>query len=169
MAKILIVIPHDRFRDEELDALIKEIDNSDHSYNIGSTHHTEARGMYGMLVQPDIELRFVESDDYDCIVLLGGAGVQEFALDTSITQLITRFYYNRKLIAAIGMAVELLAYSGILTQKRVTCDALTASKVTDAGAFYTGSRTERDGDILTGRGYKVSEEFAKELIKGLKS
>jgi protease I len=169
MAKILIVIPHDRFRDEELQALMTELDASEHTYNIGSTHHTEAKGQYGLLVKPDVELKYVEVGDYDCIVLLGGAGVQEFVSDSFMTGLVARFYYDRKLIAAIGMAVEILAYAGILTQKRVTCDSLTASKVTDAGAYFTGAGTEWDGDVLTGSGYRASEEFAKELVKGLKS
>jgi protease I len=169
MAKILIIIPHDRFRDEELQALITELENSEHTYNIGSTHHTEAKGQYGMLVKPDVEIKYVEVGDYDCLVLLGGAGVQELVADDLVTGLVAKFYYDRKIIAAIGMAVELLAYAGILAQKRVTCDSLTASKVADAGAFFTGSGTEWDGDVLTGSGYRASEEFAKELIKGLKS
>lgn len=169
MAKILIIIPHDRFRDEELGALIKEIDSSEHSYEIGSSHHTEAKGQYGMIVKPSVDIKYVEPCDYDCLVLLGGAGTQEFFLDSLITNLIAKFYYERKIIAAIGMAVGLLAFAGILTKKRVTCDSLTSSKVTDAGAFYTGAGTEWDGDILTGSGYRASEEFAKELIKGLKS
>lgn len=169
MAKILIIIPHDRFRDEELEALLKELRESGHSYEIGSSHHTEAKGQYGMIIKPDVELKYVEEDDYDCLVILGGSGTQEYMMDSMVTNLITRFYYERKIIAAIGMAVSLLAYAGILTQKRVTCDPLTSSKVTDAGAFFTGARTEWDGDVLTGSGYRASEEFAKELIKGLKS
>lgn len=168
MSKVLIVIPHDRFRDEELSVLLNSLKESSHSYNIGSTHHTEARGQYGLIIKPDVEIKYVETSDYDCLVLIGGHGISEFGLDSGFIRLIADFYYDRKIIAAIGMAVSLLAYAGILTHKRVTCDPTTIPKVTDAGAFYTGANTEWDGDILTASGYQASEEFAKELLKGLK-
>jgi protease I len=167
MAKILVIIPHDGFRDEELEAIMVKCEKAGHIISIGSSHHTEARGAYGKIVKPDVELSYVEEADYDCLVFIGGMGIQEYISDTDISGLILRFTQSRKVVAAIGMAVELLIYAGVLSGKKATADVTTAPKLADAGAYYTGKYTEWDSNILTGSGYKASEEFADELVAGL--
>lgn len=166
MAKILVVLPHDRFRDEEFEAVANTL-GSEHEVSIGSSHHSEAKGQFGLLVNPDVSINFVEPGDYDCLVFIGGIGVEEYLNETSIMQLIQNFFHERKLICAIGTAVELLVYAGILTNRKVTTDASTVSKIQDAGAYYTGRSTEIDGDILTATGYESSQEFAEAIRKAL--
>jgi protease I len=167
MAKILVIIPHDGFRDEELEAIMSKAKEAGHDIAIGSSHHTEARGAYGKLIKPDITLSYVEESDYDCLVFIGGAGIGEYVSDGDISRLILRFVQSRKVVAAIGMAVELLIYAGVLSGKRATADVTTSPKLADAGAFFTGRYTEWDSNILTGSGYKASKEFADELVRGL--
>jgi protease I len=167
MAKILVIIPHDGFRDEELDAIMEKSAKAGHTVSIGSSHHTEARGAYGKLIKPDVTLSYVEEADYDCIVFIGGAGIVEYVSDGDVSRLILRFTQSRKVVAAIGMAVELLIYAGVLSGKKATADVTTAPKLADAGAYFTGKYTEWDSNILTGSGYKASEEFADELVRGL--
>lgn len=163
MAKVLVVIPHDRFRDEELQALLKVLSAKGHQVSIGSSHHTEARGHFGLLVKPDIDVDFVEVDDYDCLVFIGGRGVEEYVYDSVIMNLVRNFNYDRKPIAAIGMAVEILIYAGLVSGKRVTSDNATLPKVQSAGGYYTGRMVEVDGDLITGSGVDASEEFAEEI------
>jgi protease I len=167
MAKILVVIPHDGFRDEELEAIMTKSKAAGHIVSVGSSHHSEARGAYGKIIKPDVQLSYVEESDYDCLVFIGGAGIQEYVSDGDISRLILRFTESRKVVAAIGMAVELLIYAGVLSGKRATADVTTAPKLADAGSYYTGKYTEWDSNILTGSGYKASEEFAEELVRGL--
>lgn len=167
MAKVLIIIPHDRFNDEEFEAVKARIDNGLHEVQVGSSHHTEAKGHYGLLVKPDINVAFVEPGDYDAIVFIGGQGVEEFFLNNEIINLTRRFFNERKLIAAIGLSVEILVYASILTGRRVACIPELASRVQDAGAYCTGNRTEINGDILTGTDSRAKEEFADSLLKAL--
>ncbi len=167
MAKILIVIPHDRFRDEEFQSVYDAVVASDHTVQIGSSHHTEAHGHFGLVVKPDVNIGFVEPKDYDAAVFIGGHGVEEYLLDSSIINLIRSFSYDRKLIAAIGLAVELLVYAGILSGRKVTCVPELIEKVQGTGAYYSGMPTEIDGDILTGTDYRVSTQFAEDLVKAL--
>lgn len=169
MAKVLIAITHDGFRDEELDALLATLGEAGHKVSIGSTHHTEARGRFGKIVKPDVTMSYVEPRDYDALVFIGGHGMDEYVTDSSILRMVINFHQNRKIVAGIGVAVEILVYAGLVGSKRVTCDPLTMSKVQDAGGYFTGHRTEWDSNILTGSGYQAAEEFAQELINGLKS
>lgn len=168
MAKILVVIPHDGFRDEELEAILDICTAAGHTVAIGSSHHSEARGAYGKIIKPDVQLSYVEDTDYDCLAFIGGTGIQEYVNDSSISRLILRFSQSRKIVAAIGTAVELLIFAGILSGKRATADSTTAPKLADAGAYFTGKGTEWDSNILTASGYKASEEFAQEIVSGLK-
>ena len=166
MAKVLVVIPHDRFRDEEFEAVFNTL-GVDHEIAIGSSHHTEAKGQFGLLVEPDINISFVEPSDYDCVVFIGGIGVEEYLNEGNIMRLIQNFFHDRKLICAIGSSVELLVYAGILANRKVTTDPSTASRVQDAGAYFTGRSTEVDGDILTAIGPDESDEFAESIRKAL--
>lgn len=169
MAKVLIIIPHDRFRDEELTAVQNVLGSRGHVVSIGSSHHTEAQGHFGLLVKPDVDVDFVEVGDYDCLVFIGGRGVEEYIFESSIMNLVRNFEYERKPIAAIGMAVEILIYAGVITGKKVTCDNATIPKVQSAGSYYTGRLVEVDGDLITGSGVAASKEFAEEIADVLAS
>lgn len=167
MSKVLIVIPHDRFRDEEFEAVYNKLKSDGHELQVGSSHHTEARGHFGLVVKPDINISFVEPSDYDAVVFIGGHGVEEYFLESSVTNLIRTFFYDKKIIAAIGLAVELLVYAGIITGRKVTCSPELIEKVQEAGAYYTGRPTEIDGDIMTSIDNRTKDEFASDLSKAL--
>jgi protease I len=167
MANILLVIPHDRFQDEEFETVMKTINNGVHTVQIGSSHHSEAQGHYGLVVKPDINISFVEPEDYDAVVFIGGHGVEEYFMETNVINLIRNFFNEKKIIGTIGLAVELLVYAGIITGRKVTCSPDLIDKVQGAGAYYTGRPAEIDGDILTGIGSRVREDFAEALLKSL--
>lgn len=166
MAKVLVVIPHDRFRDEEFESVFNTL-GSEHEISIGSSHHTEAKGLFGLIVKPDVNVSFVEPSDYDCVVFIGGQGVEEYLNEPNVLQLIQNFYHEKKLICAIGTAVELLVYAGIIANRKVTTDPVTALSVQNAGAYFTGRSTEIDGDILTAIGPDESDDFAEAIRKAL--
>jgi protease I len=167
MANILIVIPHDGFRDEELERVLDDLKKAKHHVDVGSTHHTEARGHFGMLIVPDVNVRFVEISDYDGLVFIGGRGIEEYLMDNGIMNMIKDAFSDRKLLCAIGMAVEIFAYAGVLSSRKVTCDISTIPKVQGAGAFYTGRLVEQDGELITASGVDAAEEFANQITDAL--
>lgn len=167
MAKVLVVIAHDRFRDEEYTAICNALNSAGHLVQVGSSHHTEAQGHFGLIVKPDINVAFVEPRDYDALVFIGGHGVEEFFLETGTINLIRNFSYEKKIIAVIGLAVEILVYAGIISGKKVTCLPELIEKVQGAGAYYTGRPTEIDGDILTSVDSRTGGDFASALVKSL--
>lgn len=165
--KVLTIIPHDCFRDEELTAVKEHVTTAGFQFSIGSSHHTEAKGHYGLLVKPDITVSFVESDDYDALVFIGGRGVEEYLTDSNVMGIIRDFYQESKVIAAIGMAVEILVYAGILAGRNVTCDNQTIQKVQNGGAYYTGRLVQEDGNLITGSGVDAKDAFAKSIVSAL--
>lgn len=167
MAKVLIVISHDRFNDDEYRAVLNRLDNGTHEVETGSTHHTEAKGQFGLAVKPDVNLGFVEPDDYDALVFIGGQGAEEFFLDNTLMNLIHRYYTEKKLIAAIGLSVELLIYASVIAGHKVTCMPEMIQKIQGAGGYYTGSQTQIDRDILTATDDRAKDEFAEQLLRCL--
>jgi protease I len=167
MAKVLIVVPHDRFRDEEFISVYNALTSASHQVQIGSSHHTEATGHFGLTLKPDVNIAFVEPKDYDAVIFIGGRGVEEYFTESNIHNLIKNFFTERKLVGAIGLAVELLSYAGILAGKRVTCHPDIIQSVQGAGAYYTGRQVETDGDVITSIDERTSEAFAEGIIKGL--
>lgn len=167
MSKVLIIIPHDRFRDEEFEAVFKVLTQGEHNVQVGSNHHTEAKGHFGLLVKPDVNISFVEPGDFDAFVFIGGRGVEEYFTESSIHNLIRNIYQERKLIAAIGIAVELLVYAGIISGKKVTCHPSIISDIQSSGAYYTGRIVEIDGDIITATDERAKDDFATTILKAL--
>lgn len=167
MSKVLLIIPHDRFRDEEYEAVTKVLKAAGHSVEVGSSHHTEAKGHFGLMVKPDVEISFVEPKDYDATIFIGGTGVEEYISDNTTIDLVRNFFYERKLLGAIGMAVEILAVAGILTDRKVTSSTNIIPKVQESGAFYTGRDVEQDGEIITASGVSAKDEFAKSIVSAL--
>ncbi len=168
MAKVLIIVPHDRFRDEEFTAAYNALVDESHTVQIGSSHHTEATGHFGLVVKPDVNIGFVEPKDYDALVFIGGRGVEEYFTESKIHNLIKNFVTERKIVGAIGLAVELLSYAGVLAGKRVTCHPDLIQSIQGAGAYYTGRQAEIDSDILTSIDERTKDAFAEELIKALR-
>jgi protease I len=167
MANILIIIPHSRFDDQEFETTYKTLAQGGHSVQIGSTHHTEAKGNFGLLAKPDVNITFVEPDDYDVYIFIGGEGIAEFFTETRIHNLIRNAHQKRKVIAAIGTSIELLVYAGIITGKKVTCHPTNIANVQSCGAYYTGRIVEIDGDIITATDTRAKEEFAATILKSI--
>lgn len=167
MAKVLIIIPHDRFRDEEFESVYNLLMQNGHIIYVGSNHHTEAKGDFGLLVKPDINISFVEPEDFDVYVFIGGRGVEEYFTESSIHNLIRNAYQSRKMIAAIGTAVELLVFSGIINGKRITCHPSIIANVQSAGAYYTGRIVEIDGDIITATDVRAKDDFSRTILKAI--
>jgi protease I len=167
MSKVLIIIPHDRFRDEEFESVFKVLTQGGHNVQVGSNHHTEAKGHFGLLVKPEVNIYFVEPGDFDAFVFIGGRGVEEFFTESRVHNLIRNIYHERKLIAAIGTAVELLVYAGIISGKKITCHPSIISNIQSAGAYYTGRIVEIDGDIITATDERAKAEFAETILKAI--
>jgi 4-methyl-5(b-hydroxyethyl)-thiazole monophosphate biosynthesis len=79
--------------------------------------------------------------------------------------LIRKFNSRGAIVAAICAAPIALGRSGVIQGRKVTSYPGNNDKL--EGAEYTGSRAERDGNIVTGKGPGASFDFAFELAAAL--
>lgn len=120
-------------------------------------------------IVPDTMLDKALEDDYDLIVLPGGAGGAK-ALEACqpIIERIRAMVRDAKPVAAICAGPRVLAAAGVLDGKKATA----YPGFIDQGDFpdvtYTGSPLEVDGRIITSRGPGTAMDFALKLIEVLK-
>lgn len=105
---------------------------------------------------------------FDAVILPGGLpGATNLRDNGKVKKIVAGFAAEGKIVAAICAAPAALSAFGILEGKCVTgypgCERL--SPVSDLA--FTGSRTERDGNIVTGKGPGVSLEFGAEIGRAL--
>ncbi|MCK4232041.1 DJ-1/PfpI family protein [candidate division WOR-3 bacterium] len=71
-SKVLFVIAHQGFRDEELTTPKKILEEGGFAGVIASTDTAVATGMLGAKVKPDLRISDAKSDDYVALVIVGG-------------------------------------------------------------------------------------------------
>ena len=111
--KVLFIIAPENFRDEELLHTREELDRAGLETKVASTKVTEAKGMLGAKVTPDIKLDQVRVDDYDGIVFVGGAGSSVYFNDKRAISIAGEAFRKGKKTCAICIAPVILANAGI--------------------------------------------------------
>ncbi len=165
--KVLIIIAHENFRDEEYDIPRKLLERNGAQVTVASTELTPAKGKLGMIVQPDVLTRDVRAIDFDVIIFVGGPGAANYFNDLNIHGLLRAAVERDRIIAAICIAPIILANAGILRGKKATVFSSEIDQLEAGGAFYSGREVERDGDILTANGPEASGDFAEALVKAM--
>jgi putative intracellular protease/amidase len=165
--KVLFILPHYDFRDKEYTWIIERLDQAGISHEVASNHLSEAQGRFGTIVKPDVLVNYLSSADYDAYIFVGEEASREYVDNPEISRIIINALSVHKVIAAIGYAVSILGFSGILAGRRVTGPEELQTEIENTGAFYTGRLIEQDGDILTANGPYAVRELAESIIKAL--
>jgi protease I len=185
--KVVMVIAHNDFRDEELFETENVLENKGIKVTIATSKFNPgfygyfpngsrglipstkglARGMLGGTVKPDILIDQINVDNYDAIVFVGGIGASEYWESPIAHKIIKEAMEKKKVIAAICIAPVTLAKAGILKGKRVTSWHTQANKLANEGAIYTGKDVEVDGLIVTATGPGAAKRFGEAILKAL--
>lgn len=165
--KILMVISPSDFRDEELSVPKKLFEQEGAKVDVGCEGTSEARGMLGMRVKPDVDIAEIDVSDYTCVVFVGGNGVDKHRTyeDSLYVELAKSSYSSCRAIGAICLAPKILANAGLLEGRNATVFSAGADYLREHGARYTGRSVEVDGRIVTGNGPAAAEKFARQIIE----
>ncbi len=163
MSKVILVIPPERFRDEELFETQEVLEDAGHRCSIASTKTGLCPGSRGGMARAEIELIEVRVADYHAIVFVGGGGTKLLFNNEETIALARRAYELGKVVAAICLAPVILAKAGVLKGHRATVAGTEAKTITALGATYTGPGVTVDRSIVTVNGPKASSKFAQEI------
>ena len=163
--KALMIIAQNNFRDEELSEPKEILESAGIDVTVASITTGAATGMLGMKVTPDLAVKDAKVDDYDAIVVIGGAGSPELANHKEVLDLLVDAESAGKVIGSICMGPTVLAKAGILKGKKCTVFSSGADAVKAGGAVYTSQDVVVDGKLVTATGPEVAKAFGKKLVE----
>ncbi len=164
--KVVFIIAHQKFRDEELLVPRKVLRSLGAQVTVASSSLNEATGMLGAKAKPDVLLDDVNPADYDAFVFVGGMGASEYYGNPKALALCRAAAKQGKVLAAICIAPGTLAKAGVLKGKKATMWG-DGRMVKQAGATFTGRPVEVDGRIITANGPKAAAAFAQAIADAL--
>lgn len=161
MAEILVIIPPERFRDEELFIPVDVLRREKHTITIASKVVGMCRGSRGGEAESEVLLSDIVADDFDGVLFIGGGGSKLLFRDPDALRLARAMATANKPIGAICLAPVILANAGVLVGRKATVAGTEAATIRSAGAEYCGPGVHQDGRIVTANGPKSSLAFAQ--------
>ncbi len=126
------------------------------------------KGANLITIETDLDIKDVDSDELDMIVLPGGwDGTYALADDKNVQRLLKEMDEKGKNIAAICAAPFALNKAGVLKGK-YTCYPSVEKEIDKDGYQGDKDMVVEDGNIMTSRGPATSICFALEIVKKLK-
>jgi protease I len=165
MKNILIIIPPERFRDEELFDTKEELERSGNKISIASTQIGKCSGSRGGFVVSEFDIKDIDTATYDSVIFVGGGGSKLLFNNENAVKIAKEMNTKGKIVAAICLAPVILANAGILKDKNATVAGTEAKTIENKGAKYTGPGVTVDGNIVTANAPKSSRLFGQTIGK----
>lgn len=163
--KVLFIIAHSNFRDEELKVPKEMLESKGAQASIASDVKGEATGMLGAKVDIRLSLAEVNVKSYDAVIFVGGSGAASLFNSDRAHRIAREAVSDGKVLGAICLAPSILARAGVLKGKKATVFSSEAGTLKKSGAVYTGGSVERDGMIVTADGPESARQFGQALIE----
>jgi putative intracellular protease/amidase len=161
---VLVVVPPADFHEQCLRYARSSLYNVHVGTRSVSTQTAELlKGAYQDEFLADDKLADANMEAYSGLILVGGPGALALAEDADVQRLVRDAMAKKKLVAAWGHSVAVLARAGVLKGKRVTCEPSVREAVERAGAKLSTRQVEVDGALVTGLDDSAGMRFGKAL------
>lgn len=173
-AKVVYVVAHRDFRDEEFFVPKEVLEKSGVSVAVASFENNPAVGLHGGVTPVDLLVSEIKSDNFDAILIAGGPGIHKRFNDADLRKVVLEFNNANKIIGAICAAPTVLALAGILKGKNATVwktkdDGEFVRALLSEGAFYHDESVVSDGLIITANAPENASLFGRKILSLLKS
>jgi len=130
----------------------------------GDQTYTEKRGHNFTLNASFAEVR---AEDYDGLVLPGGRAPEYLRLDAQVLAMVRHFAAEKKPIAAICHAAQLLAAAGVVKGRRISCYPACSPEVELAGGTFAPVEMTAavvDGNLVTAPAWPAHPEWLGKFL-----
>lgn len=167
MAKVLVPLA-DGFEEIEAVTIIDVLRRGGVEVITASLNEDEkVHGSNGITVLANTLIKYVNSDDFDMIVLPGGIpGAENLRDSKRVQELIKEFDEKNKKVGAICAAPIALYSAGVLKGEDFTCYPGYEQVIKDAN-FKDDKKVVESDNVLTSRGPGTAMCFALEIVKRL--
>ncbi|MFH0966905.1 MAG: DJ-1/PfpI family protein [Methanobacteriota archaeon] len=168
--KVLIAIPPEKFRDEELIEPVKVFQEAGVKYELVSSLAGVVMGSLGNKAKVNRTFEDVllnGTDEYYALMIVGGQGtLVHLWNNVDLHELVRIFNMKGKVVAAIDNAPVVLAKAGILKKKEATVvPGQTIREMMKEDAIILDKAIVYKDRIVTANGYKSAVEFAKLIVR----
>lgn len=126
-------------------------------------------GVIGVKVVPTRDITGIRAEDYDLLVIPGGARCMEYLRqEKEAIDAIRDFYEKGKVIAAICHGAQMLISAKIVKGKKISGYYSIKDDIENAGAIYVDAPAVVDGKIITSPHYKYLGDWMRETLKFLR-
>lgn len=167
---VAVFVPHDLFRDDEYDNIVRVLERAQLSVVVVSSDTTAAQGIDGLLLKPERLLKEITPDEFAALVLVNGSGIVPYWKDTVLQERCRQFAAAGRLVAAIELAPLVLARAGILKGKNATVfpHRYAINILKEHGARHRFKSVVIDGNIITAARAEHTPAFARAIVRKLK-
>lgn len=125
----------------------------------------QVQGQIGVKVIPTKDVTELEVDDYDLLILPGGAKCMEYIRqDERVLKFIADFNTAGKVIASVCHGTQLLISARVVKGRRVSGYYSIKDDINNAGATYVDAPAVVDGNLVTSPHYKHMGPWMKEAL-----
>ncbi|BCG61570.1 MULTISPECIES: DJ-1/PfpI family protein [Paenibacillus] len=168
--KALLIIPPDRFNEDELFHPKAELENAGITVTVASTKAGEITGDNQGKANAEVVFSDVSASDYDVVAVIGGSGTIDYLWgDAKLGEYLKQAYEQKILVAGICAGSVVVAKTGLLAGRQATCypvevmiDELKANS-----AEYVVQHVVAHDDVITSDGPDGAREFGKSLVSAL--
>lgn len=172
--KKAVILTADQFEDLEVMYPMMRLQEAGWQVDVAAPKIKQISGEFGYgQIMPDVLIDKVNPDDYDLLIIPGGspegapAVVRKIKKAQEITQ---SFFEKNKPVASICHGPWLLADSGVVQGRKLTCfwhDGVPES-VKEAGATWMDEEVVVDNNLVTSRWPADLPAFMREVMKLVK-
>ena len=123
-------------------------------------------GAHGICVIPDMQLKDIDVEKMELLMLPGGAGHELLDASNTVHALISYAVANGKYVSAICAAPSILGKKMLLEGKKATC--FPGFEKYLYGAEVVSDKAVIDGKFITGKGAGAAGEFGFAMLSVLK-
>jgi protease I len=171
--KKVAILATDGFEQSELETPLKELKNAGATVEIVSLKKGKIKGWkennWGEEIEVDKILDEVKSDEYDALVLPGGAlNPDTLRSNEDAVNFAADFLEEGKPLAAICHGPWTLIESGLLQGRRMTSYKSIRTDMINAGVSWVDEEVVVDNGLVTSRSPKDLPAFCKKMIEEIK-
>jgi protease I len=170
--RILMVVPHTQFRDEEFFEPKKVLEDEGAGIVIASSSARTCYGIRGGVVAAERAIADSKADEFDAVIICGGSSVPEFFWnDKKLQELVAAMAGAGKVVAAICLSTVVLAKAKLLAGKQATVYFLPEAiqELKTAGATYVSEPLVVQDKLILAEGPEEAKRFGEAIRTALAS
>ena len=134
--------------------------------DVATKNGEEALGSIGVKVPATKSYENIRVDDYDLLILPGGAKCMEYLRQEQIVlDFINQWNSKEKIIASICHGTQLLISAKVVKGRKVSGYYSIKDDIMNAGAEYVDAPFVVDGNLITSPHYKYLGDWMKETLR----